>query len=323
MTEHSPADLPARRAAARLGRIGVWSNTLTTAGADQARAAAQQIESYGYGSIWIGENPRLSREAFTGSALLLAATEHIVIATGIANIWLRESTTSAAAQNTLAEAYPERFILGLGASHGAALSLIGKTYDKPLTALSRYLDAMRDAPHFGPKPAQAAPIVIAALQQRMQTLAKQRCDGMHSFFVPARHTAAARHLLGTDPLLVPEQAVIVEPDPDVARRRARKHIESRLMMPNYVAHLRALGYHDEDMADGGSDALVDDLVAWGNPFDVARQVQGHLDAGADHVAIHPLEHRGDPLGLNQLEQLVKPLLQDFPDEPSRVDTCPT
>ena len=297
----------ARRTAARLGPVGVWSNALAGACAAEARAAAVAFERLGYGSLWIGETPRFGREALSHAAILLAATESIVVATGIANIWLRTPAAMTAAANTLAEAYPDRFILGIGASHAVALSLVGQNYDKPLTAVRTYLDGMTEAAYLGPAPAAPLPVVLAALRQRMQELARDRSTGMHSFFVSPAHTAAARALLGADPLLVPEQAVVVDDDLDAARQRARQHVQSRLALPNYVNHVRALGYGDSDLADGGSDALVDDLVAWGDAGKVAARIQQHLDAGADHVAVHPLEHAGDPFGVDQLSRL-SPLL---------------
>lgn len=305
MTNPSPEDSSstARRTAARLGPIGVWSSALATAPADQTRAAAAHIESLGYGAIWIGETPRIGREALSHAAILLAATDRLVVATGIANIWLRDPAAMTAAAITLAEAYPDRFVLGVGASHAAALSLVGKDYAKPLTAMGNYLAGMSAASYHGPQPAEPVPVVVAALRPRMQELARDDSAGMHSFFVTPGHTAAARALLGADPLLVPEQAVVVEADPDRARRRARKHVQSRLTLPNYVAHLRALGYTDRDLEGDGSDTLVDDLVAWGDPASISARIQQHLDAGADHVALHPLEDHADPLGLTQLEQL--------------------
>lgn len=297
----------ARRAAARLGRAGVWSGALATASADDARSAAAAIEDLGYGALWVGETPRFGREALSHAAILLAGTERLVVATGIANIWLREPATMSAAAGTLAEAYPDRFILGVGASHAAALSLVGKGYDKPLTAMRNYLAAMEESSYLGPQPSQPIPVIVAALRQRMQELARDSADGMHSFFVSPEHTAAARSLLGPDPLLVPEQAVVIDSDPHAARSRARQHVQSRLALPNYVHHLRGQGYGDDDLTGGGSAALVDALVACGPPETVAARIEQHLAAGADHVAVHPLTHSDDPLGVVQLAQLA-PLL---------------
>ncbi len=292
-----------RLAAARVGQVGIWSGALASATAADARAAVGQMEALGYGAVWFGETPRLGREAFTHAGLLLAATHRMSVATGIANIWLRHPAAAAAAAHTLAEAYPGRFVLGLGASHAAALSLVGGTYDKPLSAMRTYLGQMAEATYLGPAPEHPVPVVVAALRHRMQELARDFADGMHSFFVDPAHTRAARALLGPVPLLAPEQAVVVDADPDSARRRARKHVQSRLGLPNYVNNVRALGYSDQDLDGGGSDALVDGLIAWGDAPTVAARIQAHLDAGADHVAVHPLETRQDPFGLEQLATL--------------------
>ena len=290
----------------------MWSGTIATATAPKARSMAATVEQLGYESLWIGETPRFGREALTHAALLLAATERIVIATGIANIWLREPAAMIAAANTLADAYPGRFVLGLGASHAAALTLVGKSYDKPLTAMRDYLEAMQEqGSYLGPPPAEPLAIVLAALRHRMQELARDRCTGMHSFFVPPSHTRAARDRLGPNPLLVPEQAIVLETDPGLARGRARQHVQSRLALPNYLNHLRELGYKDDELAGGGSDSLLDSLVAWGHAETVADRITEHLDAGADHVAVHPLEHRDDPLGLRQLGDLAA-MLTDRP-----------
>ena len=290
----------ARRTAALLGPVGVWSGKLAAVEATDARAAAVTIERLGYGALWIGETPRIGREALSHAGILLAATEQLIVATGIANIWLRQAAAIGAAAHTLAEAYPDRFVLGVGASHAAALSLVGRDYDKPLTAMRNYLVALAEATYLGPQPTHPVPVVVAALRPKMQALARDRADGMHSFFVTPVHTAAARQSLGPGPLLIPEQAVVVHTDPDRARQRARAHVRTRLALPNYVNHLAALGYTEDDLTDCGSDALIDDLVAWGDPPTVAGRVREHLAAGADHVAIHPLDTDEDPLGLDQL-----------------------
>jgi len=172
-----------RLAAARVGQVGIWSGALASATAADARAAVGQMEALGYGAVWFGETPRLGREAFTHAGLLLAATHRMSVATGIANIWLRHPAAAAAAAHTLAEAYPGRFVLGLGASHAAALSLVGGTYDKPLSAMRTYLGQMAEATYLGPAPEHPVPVVVAALRHRMQELARDFADGMHSFFV--------------------------------------------------------------------------------------------------------------------------------------------
>ncbi|MFB6549326.1 TIGR03620 family F420-dependent LLM class oxidoreductase [Streptomyces sp. NPDC056405] len=304
MTSHGH---PARAVSDRINQFGVWWGSFDQTPADQVRSAAVQVEELGYGAIWIGESPG-GREAFTHAGLLLAATRRITVATGIANIWLRDPAAMRAAAATLADAYPHRFLLGIGASHAAALELIGRPYGKPLSAMRTYLRTMADTWYAGPQPDEPVPVVLGALRSRMQGLARDEAAGMHSFFVTPEHTAAARETLGPGPLLAPEQAVLIEPDPTAARRKARRHVQSRLGLTHYVNHLLALGFTDEDMADEGSDRLVDAMVAWGDTEAVAARVRAHLDAGADHVAVHPLGDRTDPGGLHQLRELAPALL---------------
>ncbi|WP_431919602.1 TIGR03620 family F420-dependent LLM class oxidoreductase [Amycolatopsis tucumanensis] len=296
----------AREAAARIGPAGVWLSVLGEVPAAQGASAAAAIEELGYGALWIGESP-VHKEVFTHAALLLGATARITVATGVATIWARDAIAAGAAAHTLGEAFPGRFVLGLGVSHGEAGR--GQGHDRPRTALAEYLDALDAAGYRGPRPAVSVPRVLAALRPRMQDLARDRADGVHSFFVPPSHTAAARERLGPGPLLVPEQAVVVDSDATRARALAREHVATRLALRNYVNHLRALGFTDDDLAGGGSDRLVDALIAWGDADTVAGRIRAHLDAGADHVAIHPLTARGEGLApvLGQLRNLAPAL----------------
>jgi probable F420-dependent oxidoreductase len=269
----------------RLAPVGVWLNVLGTTPAREAVAAAREIERLGYGALWVGEAPG-SKEAFTHAGLLLAGTARLMVATGIAAIGARDATATKAASLTLGEAYPGRFLLGLGVSHGE----LGRGYghDTPLSMMRRYLEALAAEPYPGPLPGEPVPRVVAALRPRMQELARNRADGVHSFCVPPTHTAAARARLGPDKLLVPEQAVVVDADPARARETARAHVATRLVLRHYIAHLEALGFDADDFADSGSDRLVDTLVAQGDAATVAARVREHLDAGADQVAVHPL-----------------------------------
>ncbi|WP_312867369.1 TIGR03620 family F420-dependent LLM class oxidoreductase [Amycolatopsis pithecellobii] len=274
-----------RELAARIGPAGVWLSVLAEIPAAEAAKAARVVEDLGYGALWIGESPA-HKEIFTNAALLLSATARLTVATGVATIWARDAVAAEGAAQTLGEAFPGRFVLGLGASHAEAGR--GQGHDRPLTALRAYLDALDRDRYEGPRAEPPVPRVLAALRPRMQELARDRSAGMHSFFVPPAHTAAARERLGPEPLLVPEQAVVVDADAARARAIAREHIATRLALRNYVNHLRALGFDGEDFAGGGSDRLVDALVVCGDARLVAARVREHLAAGADHVAIHPL-----------------------------------
>jgi probable F420-dependent oxidoreductase len=289
-----------------LGRIGIWTAVLDQHPAARAQEAAAEIESLGYGALWIPE--AVGREAFTSSALLLAGTGRLVVATGIANIWVRDATAMAAAQKTLAEAYPGRFLLGMGVSHAPLVGMRGHDYGKPLSAMRRYLDAMDAAPFVAVGPATPPKRVVAALAPKMLALAAERTWGSHTYFVPPEHTRDARALLGPDALLAPEQAVVLETDAAAARAIARSHMGMYLVLPNYVNNLRRLGFSDADVANGGSDRLVDAIVAWGDVDAVAARVQAHLDAGANHVCVQALDADPRALPLRQWRALAAALL---------------
>ncbi|MFD2079863.1 probable F420-dependent oxidoreductase, MSMEG_4141 family [Actinopolymorpha cephalotaxi] len=291
----------------RLGAVGVWSSSLNWASAASAREAAAEIEELGYGSLWVSETP-LSKEPFTNTAVLLAATARIPMGTGIANVWARDATAARAATLTLSEAFPGRFLLGLGVSHLPAVEARGGQYARPLAKMRDYLDQLEGgAPYEANRGTEDPPVVLAALRQKMLELARDRTQGAHPYFVPPEHTARAREVLGAGPLLIPEQAVLVETDPDKARALGREHTSYYLRLPNYTNNLRTLGFTDEDFGDGGSDRLVDAIVAWGDVDAVRTRVRAHLDAGADHVLLQAVapEHG---LGLDQLRELAPALL---------------
>ncbi len=289
-----------------IGRVGIWTFSLELQPAAKAQEAAAEIEALGFGAIWIPE--AMGREAFTNSAVLLAGTGRIVIATGIANMWARDAMAMAAAHKTLTEAYPDRFLLGIGVSHAPLVGLRGHNYDKPLSAMRAYLDAMDNAPFLSVPPATEPVRVIAALAPKMLKLAAERAAGSHPYFVPPEHTAFARKIMGQGPLLAPEQAVVLETDPTKAREVARAHMATYLGLPNYVNNLKRLGFSDDDIANGGSDRLVDAIVAWGNVDAVVARVRAHHDAGADHVGVQVLDPDPRALPMQQWRQLAPALL---------------
>ena len=288
-----------------IGRVGIWT-FFELHPAARVREAAAIVEDLGYGAIWIPE--ALGREAFAQSALLLAATKRIPVATGIANIWARDAFAMAAGQKTLAEAWPDRFLLGIGVSHAPIVGLRGHAYDKPLSAMREYLDAMDSVLYNAPPPAEA-PRVIGALAPKMLALAAERTDGAHPYFVPPEHTRRARAALGPKKLLAPEQAVVLERDPGVAREIARAHMQMYLQLPNYVNNLRRLGFSDDDIRDGGSDKLVDAIVAWGDVGAVADRVRAHHEAGADHVCIQVLPREATAMPIAEWRTLAAALLR--------------
>jgi probable F420-dependent oxidoreductase len=280
-----PADR--ERLRERLGPVGVWLTLLGLRSADEERAAAAEIERLGYPALWFGETP-VNKEAFVHAGILLAATRRIAIATGIASIYARDAAAANAAGNALAEAHDGRFVLGLGVSHAPAVAQRGHDYGKPVTEMRTYLDALAAADYRAPAPDHLAPVVIAALRRRMLELARDRTHGAHPYLVTPAHTARARGILGSGPVLAPEQGVVLETDPGRARAIAREHLTAYLRLPNYTNSWREDGFGDDDFADGGSDRLVDALIAWGDADAIAARVRAHHEAGADHVCIQPV-----------------------------------
>jgi probable F420-dependent oxidoreductase len=291
-----------------LGPIGIWTAQFDFQPAAKAREAAAQLEDLGFGAIWFPET--VGRESLTNAALLLGATSRIVIATGIANIYARDPITMACGQKTLAEAYPGRFLLGLGVSHIPLVEQVrGHSYGKPVASMRAYLDGMDSAPYRATAPRVSPTRVLAALGPKMLQLAAERTAGAHPYFVPPEHTARAREILGSDRLLAVEQAVVLETDPAKAREIARAHTSRYLALPNYVNNLRRLGFGNEDLAGGGSDRLVDAIVAWGDMTAVIDRVRAHQSAGADHVCVQVLPPDTQALPTTQWREVAFALLR--------------
>jgi probable F420-dependent oxidoreductase len=289
----------------QLGRVGLWTFQLDLLPASAARETAAELEGLGYPTIWVPE--AVNRDPIANCAMLLAATERLVLGTGIASIWSRDAMAMQASHLTLSEAHPDRFVLGLGVSHQPMVDFVkGQHYDRPLTKMSTYLDAMDAAPYMSPKPERTTR-VLAALGPKMLELAAAKAQGAHPYFVPVEHTSVARAALGTGPLLCPEQAVVLDTDPDRARAAARLHMATYLTLPNYTNNLRRLGWGDDDLADGGSDRLVDAIVAWGDEQAIVDRVQAHLDAGADHVAVQVLAESFGTVPVDQWRTLAPAL----------------
>ena len=262
----------------------MWLGAIALMPAAQERAAVASIEELGYGAAWFGEGPA-NREALSHAGMLLAHSERIIVATGIANIWARDAVAAINGANALNEAYDERFLLGLGVSHAPIVNPRGHTYAKPVATMRAYLEAIDAHNYAAPPPPHRSPVVLGALRTRMLELARELTVGAHPYFVPPAHTAKARAVLGPVPLLAPEQVVVLESEPSQARDIGRRHMAGYLGLPNYLNNLRTLGFDDEDFAAGGSERLVDAIVAWGDENAIAARVREHLDAGADHVAV--------------------------------------
>jgi probable F420-dependent oxidoreductase len=268
-----------------LGRIGVWTPSFAWADpsgriVDEAEEAAAELEALGFGSLWLGSaDPELRL-----AERLLGATQRLVVATGIVNVWAAEPGDLAARYHRLADAYPGRFVLGLGASHAPSVQALGRSYTRPLAYLGEYLDALDTAP----RPVPADRRVLAALRPKALRLAAARAAGAHPYLTTPEHTRSAREILGPGPLLVPEQKVVLASDPSEARALARETLLYYLRLPNYVNNLLALGFDESEVAGDGGDRLVDALYAWGSLDRIATRVAEHLEAGADHVLVQAI-----------------------------------
>jgi probable F420-dependent oxidoreductase len=278
-----------------LGTIGIWTGQLDPQPMARAREVAAELDELGFGSLWLPE--AVGREPFANAALLLSATSRLTVATGIASLHARSAMTMNAGWRTVSEAFPDRFLLGIGVSHQVMVdgALRGSYGDRPYSTMVDYLDRMDSAFFIGAQPADPPRRVLAALGPRMLRLSAARGVGAHPYFVPVEHTAFAREVLGPLAFLAPEQTVVLEPDPSAARAIARRFMKTYLALPNYTNNLRRMGWGDDDLTDGGSDALVDAIVAWGSLDRVVERLQAHLDAGADHVCVQV--QVADPRGL--------------------------
>jgi probable F420-dependent oxidoreductase len=273
-----------RALAARLGRVGVWSFALQRLTAADACAAVREYEGLGYPAVWMPESVG-SKEVFAHAALLLAGSERAIVAPGIASIYARDPMAMAGGAKALAEAYPGRFVLGIGVSHAPSVETRGHEYGKPVETMRNYLDTMAAASYAGPEPSEPVPLVLAALGPKMLELAAERADGAHPYFVPVEHTPIAREAVGAECCLAVEQTAVLSTDPEAARRIGRAFARHYLALPNYANNLRRLGWSDDDIANDGSDRLIDAVVAWGDVDAIVARVKAHLDGGADHVCV--------------------------------------
>jgi probable F420-dependent oxidoreductase len=266
----------------KLGGTGIWSQGLRFADPMAITDAASELDELGYTALWI---PDIGGDVFRALEILLKATREATVATGVLNLWMHSSEETAAGYARLTKSYGPRLLLGIGVSHGSIVDAQSPgRYQRPLAAMSRYLDDLEAAS----PPVPIGSRVLAALGPRMLELAKQRSAGCHPFCVTPAHTARAREILGRDGLVLPEQAVLLATDADSARRRGRESVQGILSLPNYTNNLRRLGFDDDDFAAGGSDRLVDALVAWGDETAIRARVEEHRAAGADHVCVHVL-----------------------------------
>lgn len=293
---------------ASLGRVGAWSFALESLTADEERDAVARIEAMGYPALWFPESVT-SREVFSHAAWMLASSGRMVIASGIANVWARDAVAMANGWRMLTDAYPGRFVLGMGVSHRPSVARRGGTYERPLERMREYLDAMDRSSSSAPESASPPRRVLAALGPRMLELAAQRSLGAHPYFVPVEHTAFSRARIGAAPVLAVEQTVVLETDPTEARRVARGFATHYLAMENYARNLRRMGWSESDVAGGGSDSLIDAVVAWGDEDAIAARVREHLAAGADHVCVQVVTGDDEDPALEDLARLAPALLE--------------
>ncbi len=263
-----------------LTRFGVWIGGALDA--DDYGAAAALAQRLGFGALWLGGSPRLLK-----LRAMLEATDTLVVATGIVNIWQYEPAELAGEFWILEREFPGRVLLGIGIGHPEATG----EYKTPLAKTREFLDGIAAADD----PVPRERMTLAALGPKMLDLSFERTLGPHPYFAPAEHTRMARQRLGTDAWIAPEQAVVVDPEPEAARAKARTYAQRYLNLSNYANNLRRLGYSEEALAYGGGEALVDELVPQGSAVEVARAVRAQLDAGADHVCVQAVGATGIPI----------------------------
>jgi probable F420-dependent oxidoreductase len=297
-----------RRLAEMLGPAGVWSWALQRLSASDAGAAARGLEAIGYPAVWIPETLG-NKEVFGHAAILLAATQRIAVASGIASIHARDPMAMANGARTLGEAYPGRFVLGIGVSHAPSVATRGGSYGPPIETMRAYLDAMAAAPYGAPEPVPPVPLVLAALGPRMLELAAERADGAHPYFVPVEHSIVARRHLGPEPCLVVEQTAVLATDPAEGRRVGRAFAKNYLALPNYANNLRRLGWSDDDLAGEGSDRLIDAVIVCGDVDAIVGRVRAHLDAGADSVCLQVRAQSSADPAMGALAEIAAALLE--------------
>jgi probable F420-dependent oxidoreductase len=285
-----------------LGKLGVWVS-MDNMSATGAALFARSVEERGYAALWIPESR--GRNALVHSSWLLANTQRLIVATGIANIYARDPMAMANGQRTLAEQSAGRFLLGVGVSHRPTVEGVrGHVYGKPVATMRAYLQAMQAASYLAPEPAERPLTVVAALGPRMMALSAESADGAHPYNTTPEHTARARAILGLGKLLCPEVWVLLETDPARARSAAREALSRYLQIDNYVRAWRRQGFDDADLTGSGSDRFLDAIVAWGDEDAIRGRIQQYLDAGADHVCIQPI----GPQGSRQPDERVLDLL---------------
>ena len=263
-----------------LTRFGIWTS-YNAIGVGNAAEAARLVQDLGYGTFWLGGSPEVDE-----LRPLLAATETLVAATGIVNMWKSDPAQAAEQAAAIARDHGDRYLIGIGAGHPEATS----DYAHPLRAMRAFLDALDAAP----QPLARDHRILAALGPRMLDLAAERALGSHPYFTSVQHTRFARERLGSGHLIAVEIACVVDSDPESARDRAREYAAFYLGLSNYTDNLRRFGFDDADLRDSGSPRLLDAVVPQGSAEQIAEVAHAHLEAGADHVCVQPVGVTGVP-----------------------------
>jgi probable F420-dependent oxidoreductase len=259
-----------------LGEIGIWR------GRQDGADVVAEIEALGFTALWVGGSPSLEQVRS-----FLERSSALTVATGILNVWQHEPADVADQHAALTREFPGRFLLGIGVGHPEATA----EYTSPLARMGAFFDGLDAAPHPVPRDERVA----AALGPKMLELVAQRSLGTHTYFVTPEHTRFAREQVGPDALVAPELAVVVETDDDAARKAAREYAKVYLGLRNYTANLLRFGFTERDIADGGSDRLIDAVIPHGSAEQIAEAVRAHREAGANHVALQPLGHGPAPV----------------------------
>jgi probable F420-dependent oxidoreductase len=291
----------------KIGKLGVWASTENMTAAEAA-SFAKRVEGWGYAALWLPE--AVGRDVLVHSSWLLANTTSLIIATGIANIYARDAMAMNAAQLALNEQSGGRFLLGLGVSHAPLVEGVrGHVFEKPVAKLRAYLEGMAKATYIAARPAEKPTTLVAALGPQMLALTRDLTDGSHPYNVTPEHTAEARGILGPNKLLCPEQMVLLETDPAKARAACRKVLATYLPLPNYRNNFIRIGFSTDDFENGGSDRLIDSIIAWGDEAAIRRRIQAHWDAGADHVCIQsiPLDGSYEKPPSERIFELLAPI----------------
>jgi probable F420-dependent oxidoreductase len=271
-----------RRQEHALGTVGVWSMDLRNAGRPGVAEAVGELAERGLTTLWI---PGLDgRGIFDDAGELLAAAPGTRVVIGVLGIWRQDAATVSAAVQELDLRHGRRTIVGFGVSDRNAAAAAGQTYTSPTRAVADYLDRLDQEE--GPVTPERR--LLGALGPRMARLGAERTAGIHPFLVSPDHTATMRDSLGPDAVIAPHQAVVFSTDPEQARAAARDNLGMFIGFDAYRNNLRRLGFTDDDLVPGGSDRLIDALVAWGDDDAISRRLHQHLDAGADHVAVQVL-----------------------------------